>query len=159
MVTLKTALPRWYQQGGYQHHSQQVQRPHPSKHWFGFAAACALTYLLAQKSWHTIPHCEDHRMSSNYTGLTLKEIPQHLHKFQDCSISNLAANLSFLDSASPLPVAEFVYRRDRLAQALYNEGLDAFLVEPGYTFSYYANVTQPEWEVWVSAQSLHEALI
>jgi Xaa-Pro aminopeptidase len=28
------------------------------------------------------------------------------------------------------------------------EGVDAFVVEPGYTFSYYANITQPQWEVW-----------
>jgi len=42
---------------------------------------------------------------------------------------------------------EFVDRRNRLAQALYGEGLDAFVVGPGHTFSYYANVTQKNWEM------------
>jgi len=28
------------------------------------------------------------------------------------------------------------------------DDVDAFVVEPGYTFKYYANVSQPEWEVW-----------
>jgi Xaa-Pro aminopeptidase len=26
--------------------------------------------------------------------------------------------------------------------------MDAFIVEPGYTFKYYANISQPDWEVW-----------
>lgn len=39
-------------------------------------------------------------------------------------------------------------RRNSLAKALSIEKIDAFIVEPGYTFSYYANITQPEWEVW-----------
>ena len=33
-------------------------------------------------------------------------------------------------------------RRDALAA----ESMDAFVVEPGYAFSYYANVTQQDWE-------------
>ncbi|KAL1853396.1 hypothetical protein Plec18167_005513 [Paecilomyces lecythidis] len=28
------------------------------------------------------------------------------------------------------------------------DGADAFLIEPGYTFKYYANISQAEWEVW-----------
>lgn len=39
-------------------------------------------------------------------------------------------------------------RRNNLAIALEADGVDAFIVEPGYTFKYYANVSQPEWEVW-----------
>lgn len=35
-----------------------------------------------------------------------------------------------------------------MARALKKDKIDAFVVEPGYTFSYYANVTQPQWEVW-----------
>jgi Xaa-Pro aminopeptidase len=50
-----------------------------------------------------------------------------------------------LDSASPLPLSEFVQRRDNLAKALVEDGIDAFIVEPGYTFQYYANVSQPDW--------------
>lgn len=45
-------------------------------------------------------------------------------------------------------MADFEERRDRLARALVVEDADAFVVEPGYTFKYYANVSQPEWEVW-----------
>ena len=68
----------------------------------------------------------------------------------DCAIRTLKeeTNLDFLQTANPLNVSDFVERRNRLAQALDEEGLDAFAVEPGYTFSYYANVTQPDWEVW-----------
>jgi hypothetical protein len=44
--------------------------------------------------------------------------------------------LKFLDIASPLPSSEFRERRDRLAKALVADGIDAFIVEPGYTFKY-----------------------
>ncbi|RDW59815.1 putative xaa-Pro dipeptidase [Coleophoma cylindrospora] len=75
--------------------------------------------------------------------------PQNLDQFQKCSIKNfLDTGLPFLDSASPLPVAEFVERRNQLAEALVADGIDAFLVEPGYTFQYYANISQKDWEVW-----------
>lgn len=47
-----------------------------------------------------------------------------------------------------MTVQDFEERRVRLAQALLTEGVDAFVVEPGFTFKYYANVSQPEWEVW-----------
>jgi Xaa-Pro aminopeptidase len=43
---------------------------------------------------------------------------------------------------------EYVFRRNDLAKALVAEGIDAFIVEPGFTFSYYANITQPQWEPW-----------
>ena len=43
---------------------------------------------------------------------------------------------------------EFVERRNRLAVALIADEIDAFVVEPGYTFKYYGNISQPEWEVW-----------
>jgi len=71
----------------------------------------------------------------------------------------------------PIARDEFVVRRQRLAQALLSDGVDVFAVEPGklgdtlkimperdilihaflctgYTFSYYANITQQQWEVW-----------
>jgi Xaa-Pro aminopeptidase len=53
-----------------------------------------------------------------------------------------------LGPASPLPVDEFVQRRNNLARALFADQVDAFIVEPGYTFQYYANISQKEWEVW-----------
>ncbi|KAF7189795.1 putative peptidase C18A7.01 [Pseudocercospora fuligena] len=83
-------------------------------------------------------------------GLPLKDIPRHLKQFQKCSIQNLRKDtgLKFLETAKPLPVSEFVTRRDRLAEALHEDGLEAFMVEPGYTFEYFANVSQPDWEVW-----------
>jgi hypothetical protein len=71
-----------------------------------------------------------------------------LKDFQRCAIDNLLeTGLPFMDMA-PIAVSDFEERRDRLAQALVAEGADAFVVEPGYTFKYYGNVSQPEWEVW-----------
>lgn len=55
-------------------------------------------------------------------------------KAQRCSIDNLHKDLSFLDQAKPITADEFVGRRDRLAQALAASELDAFVLEPGYTF-------------------------
>lgn len=43
---------------------------------------------------------------------------------------------------------EFVQRRNNLAKALIAVQVDAFIVEPGYTFQYYANISQKDWEVW-----------
>lgn len=60
----------------------------------------------------------------------------------------METGLHFLDNAHPLPVEEFVERRNRLAKALVADGVNGFVVEPGYTFKYYVNVSQPEWEVW-----------
>ncbi|PVH84825.1 Creatinase/aminopeptidase [Cadophora sp. DSE1049] len=74
---------------------------------------------------------------------------QKIREFQKCSINNfLSTGLPFLDSASPLPVSEYIERRDNLAVALVADDIDAFLVEPGYTFQYYANISQKDWEVW-----------
>lgn len=151
MVEMKNTLPRWRQQDSHHIHSSQPKRPRRSREWLGFGIAFALIYLWTlHTSWLKIELVVYSSQRNGYIGLPLKDIPPLLKNFQDCSIANLAAtNLTFLDTASPLPVSEFVNRRDRLAQALHNQGLDAFLVEPGYTFSYYANVTQPDWEVWV----------
>ncbi|KAE9379440.1 Creatinase/aminopeptidase [Stipitochalara longipes BDJ] len=75
--------------------------------------------------------------------------PNLLTTFEACSINSfLSTGLLFLDFASPLPVSEFVTRRNNLAKALMWDGIDAFIVEPGYTFQYYANISQPDWEVW-----------
>ena len=75
--------------------------------------------------------------------------PDRLKSFQQCAIDNLLnTGLPFLENASPITVVDFEERRDRLAKALVAEDVDAFVVEPGYTFKYYGNVSQPEWEVW-----------
>ncbi|GME47196.1 xaa-pro dipeptidase [Neofusicoccum parvum] len=74
----------------------------------------------------------------------------HAHtvsRVQKCAIRNLHANLSFLD-APPIASAEFIARRDNLARALHAEGVDAFALEPGYTFQYYGNISQQDWEPW-----------
>ncbi|CAG8121985.1 unnamed protein product [Penicillium olsonii] len=72
-----------------------------------------------------------------------------VENLQQCAIDNLlGTGLPFLEKASPISLVDFEERRDRLANALVAEGVDAFVVEPGYTFKYYGNVSQPEWEVW-----------
>lgn len=55
-------------------------------------------------------------------------------KVQQCAIKNLHIDLSFLDDVKPITAAEFIDRRDRLAQALVQADADAFVLEPGYTF-------------------------
>lgn len=75
-----------------------------------------------------------------------KSQDDRLSDFQQCAISRfLDTGLPFLDGVSPIGVSDFEERRNRLAQALVAEDADAFVVEPGYTFKYYANVSQPEW--------------
>ena len=67
---------------------------------------------------------------------------------QKCAIDNLHADLSFLNPAVPIAAEEFIERRDRLARAVAASGADAFVVEPGYTFQYYGNISQVDWEPW-----------
>lgn len=67
---------------------------------------------------------------------------------QQCAIDNLKSDLSFLDNATPIEAQEFLERRDSLARALADNGVDAFVLEPGYTFQYYGNISQPDWEPW-----------
>ena len=69
-------------------------------------------------------------------------------KVQQCAITNLQNDSSFLDSAVPIAPEEFLERRDRLANALVQSGVDAFVLEPGYTFQYYGNISQVDWEPW-----------
>ncbi|KAI1805082.1 Prolidase/Aminopeptidase P-like protein [Daldinia bambusicola] len=71
-----------------------------------------------------------------------------ISRVQRCAIDNLRGDLSFLDGASPISKYEFLERRDRLARALVASDVDAFVLEPGYTFQYYANVSQHDWEPW-----------
>ncbi|KAI0431897.1 peptidase M24, structural domain-containing protein [Xylaria sp. FL1042] len=72
---------------------------------------------------------------------TLKEI-------EKCATDNLHADLSFLDLAKPIHTDEFLERRERLARALVASNADAFVLEPGYTFQYYGNISQADWEPW-----------
>ncbi|KAK8017811.1 hypothetical protein PG993_014137 [Apiospora rasikravindrae] len=69
-------------------------------------------------------------------------------KVQQCAIDNFKSDLSFLDPAVPIRADEFLERRDRLARALVASGADAFVLEPGYTFQYYGNISQVDWEPW-----------
>ncbi|KAK5636054.1 hypothetical protein RRF57_011766 [Xylaria bambusicola] len=71
-----------------------------------------------------------------------------LNEIRKCAIDNINVDLSFLDSARPINTNEFLQRRDRLAQALLAADADAFVLEPGYTFQYYGNVSQADWEPW-----------
>ncbi|KAI4854531.1 Creatinase/aminopeptidase [Aureobasidium sp. EXF-8845] len=73
-------------------------------------------------------------------------------RVQQCSIDNLHKDLYFLENARPIEAQEFLDRRDNLAKALHVSGVDGFVLEPGYTFQYYANISQPQWEPWEVSQ-------
>jgi hypothetical protein len=60
----------------------------------------------------------------------------------------LSTGLYFLEGVTPPTVENFESRRNRLAHALIADGVDAFVLEPGYTFKYYANISQQNWEPW-----------
>lgn len=77
---------------------------------------------------------------------TLSDSP--IAKAQKCSIENFHENLSFLTEVYPISTSEFISRRNNLGKALHAEGLDAFILEPGYTFQYYGNISQKDWEPW-----------
>ncbi|KAL6890693.1 peptidase M24, structural domain-containing protein [Trichoderma evansii] len=88
-----------------------------------------------------------------YNNTSLLSLCGHSHrpnvaKVQKCSIDNFKSDLSFLDNAQPIQADEFLQRRDRLAQALARNKVDAFVLEPGYTFQYYGNISQVDWEPW-----------
>ncbi|KAK7613922.1 peptidase M24, structural domain-containing protein [Phyllosticta paracitricarpa] len=71
-------------------------------------------------------------------------------RVSQCTNRNLHANLSFLDAASPIAAGEFIERRDRLAAALaaHHPDVAAYVLEPGYAFQYYGNISQRDWEPW-----------
>lgn len=114
----------------------------------------ATGYLYLGRPWS---HSVDRSLLSSEVAAITKE--HWLEGFQECAIKNLLdTGLPLLKKASPITVPDFQERRDRLAEALVAEDVDAFVVEPGYTFKYYGNVSQPEWEVWeVSHSSLRAA--
>ncbi|KAI0977596.1 peptidase M24, structural domain-containing protein [Xylaria arbuscula] len=82
------------------------------------------------------------------TNLGVSKSSPTLAEIQKCSIDNFHANLSFFNSAKTIHTDEFLDRRERLAQALVASDADAFVLEPGYTFQYYGNVSQKDWEPW-----------
>lgn len=97
-------------------HNPLRQPPSPRttwKSWLGAACVSALM-LSAVRTW-----------SPTSTG--------KLERVQKCAIKNLHRNTSFLD-VEPIKADEFIERRDRLAKALVADGVDAFVLEPGYTF-------------------------
>ncbi|TVY25886.1 putative peptidase [Lachnellula hyalina] len=107
---------------------------------------CLAIAVLSVSAWFLA------RSKYNYT-LEIHAVPwsqpHSINQFQQCSITNfLSTGLPFLKSAAPLPVEEYVQRRNNLAKALVADNVDAFIVEPGYTFQYYANISQKDWEVW-----------
>jgi Xaa-Pro aminopeptidase len=67
---------------------------------------------------------------------------------QTCSVKNFQKDPYFLRNAHPITAEEFILRRDQLAKALHRSGVDAFVLEPGYTFQYYGNISQTDWEPW-----------
>lgn len=72
-----------------------------------------------------------------------------VNAFQQCSMYNfLHTGLPFLKGVKAPDIREFEERRDRLAQALSQDGFDAFIMKPGYTYQYYANASQEDWEPW-----------
>jgi len=120
--------------------AQRLKKP------FLGAAAAALCCLLLVGS--TLPSCL-HNKSPNPIAQTGSSSTSVADNFLSCSIKNFEeTGYPFLDGVHPITTDEFVSRRQRLAQALISDGADAFAVEPGYTFSYYANITQQQWEVW-----------
>lgn len=67
-----------------------------------------------------------------------------------------STGLPWTSTASPLPVREFVERRDKVAQALVKDNVEALVLEPGYHFQYLANVSQKDWEVWEASDRFFE---
>ncbi|KAF2811898.1 metallopeptidase family M24 [Mytilinidion resinicola] len=71
-----------------------------------------------------------------------------IERVQQCSVDTIHRDTSFLHDAQPITSHEFINRRNRLAKALAASGVDGFVLEPGYTFAYYGNISQTSWEPW-----------
>lgn len=123
-----------------------IDKTHRLKKPFLVAAAAAVCCLLLVG--HALPNCW-HSKHPNSAAHTSSHSSSVSDDFLSCSIKNFQdTGYPFLDGVYPITTEEFVARRQRLAQALKSDGAHAFAVEPGYTFSYYANITQQQWEVW-----------
>ncbi|KAL7951589.1 peptidase M24, structural domain-containing protein [Trichoderma barbatum] len=119
----------------------EASRRHPasSKRFrISIFTALVLTALLVFKNAHNSP----------FSLCTTAHHRPNVAQVQQCSINNFKSDLSFLDPAQPIQAVEFLHRRDRLAQALAANNVDAFVLEPGYTFQYYGNISQQDWEPW-----------
>ncbi|KAF3068211.1 hypothetical protein CFAM422_008094 [Trichoderma lentiforme] len=115
------------------------RRPTSSKRFhISISIILFLTALLIFKNAHNTP----------FSICTSLHHHPNVAQVQQCSINNFKSDLSFLDPAKPIQPAEFFLRRDRLAQALAANNVDAFVLEPGYTFQYYGNISQQDWEPW-----------
>lgn len=92
---------------------------------------------------HVSSELTNHQVYEVVFGANSRFVLQKKEKFQKCSIDEYrATGFEFLKTAERPPWEEYVLRRNNLAQALVIDGVDAFVVEPGFTFSYYANITQ-----------------
>lgn len=54
---------------------------------------------------------------------------------------------SALNDVAPISRDEFLARQGELARVLGDEGVDAFIAEPGGTCQYYVNVSSSVWEL------------
>lgn len=106
---------------------RQTEEPHPTPRasTFKTKAVIAAFVLISLLFFHT---------SSSPHGSCSHARKPDVAKVQQCAIDNLKADLSFLDDAKPIEPEEFLQRRDRLAQALVENDVDGFFLEPGYTF-------------------------
>lgn len=89
-------------------------------------------------------------LSGALSGASLSSVDcSTISSIQQCAISAYhSTGLPWLSTAPPLPLEEFVERRDRVAEALRKAGVDALVVEPGFWFQWLANISQAEWESW-----------
>lgn len=111
-----------------------------------FASACLLLLVFSLHGRQYVYHPNAFSAPAYYVQESLSN---PFEQFQNCSITNFVSTyLPFLSTASPLHVSEFIQRRNNLAKALITDEIDAFIVEPGYTFQYYANISRKDWEVW-----------
>ncbi|KAK1961714.1 metallopeptidase family M24 [Colletotrichum sublineola] len=106
---------------------------------------CGRVLRLIAASFLLFAATSFYNLASYYNQATTANV---YDKVRECAIRNLHSDLSFLDSAVPITVEEFLARRDRLARALAASKVDAFVLEPGYTFQYYGNISQTDWEPW-----------
>ncbi|KAJ5100098.1 hypothetical protein N7532_007099 [Penicillium argentinense] len=151
---LKLPQPAWATPGFEAYGSTTTPTPKSTKGRFTLRGVVwmLVTVGLLVTSYRYAQHSRS-RLSCADTGATKGPCQAHgsnrLETFQQCAINNLlGTGLPFLEKAVPIAVADYEERRDHLAEALVAEDVDAFVVEPGYTFKYYGNVSQPEWEVW-----------
>lgn len=96
----------------------------PRRHCRSFFASTGIFLLVSSSLWICLA-----RWTSQQNDST-----PNVERVQQCAVDNLHFDLSFFDSAEPIAAEEFVERRDRLAKALYADGVDAFALEPGYSF-------------------------